>query len=169
MRRCPKRTWLPSSIQCRLGQPAARSSLSAPRATTRSASSGNGRCSAFASSQGARIQTSRSSSVVRITGMALGCIGSTIAFGEIVRNPYDVVGPGISLDLVPRSPLNSVQIPAKANNGRLSFKANQTTSFFLAQGLAPAHIPRSCSPAPDSDFPASANRANGGTTCCECW
>jgi hypothetical protein len=34
--------------------------------------SANGRCSAFASSHGARIQTSRSSSVVRITGMALG-------------------------------------------------------------------------------------------------
>jgi len=33
-------------------------------------SSTNGRCNAFASSHGARIQTSRSSSVVRITGMA---------------------------------------------------------------------------------------------------
>src|SRR6478736_898699 len=40
--------------------------------TILSASSGNGRCSAFASSHGARIHTSRSSSVVRITGMALG-------------------------------------------------------------------------------------------------
>jgi hypothetical protein len=58
------------------------SSLSAPRATIRKASSGNGRCSAFASSHGARIQTSRSSSVVRITGIALGCIGSTTAFGD---------------------------------------------------------------------------------------
>ena len=36
---------------------AARSSLSAPRATTLSASSGNGRCNALASSHGARIQT----------------------------------------------------------------------------------------------------------------
>jgi hypothetical protein len=34
--------------------------------------SGNDRCSAFASSHGARIHTSYSSSVVRITGMALG-------------------------------------------------------------------------------------------------
>jgi hypothetical protein len=25
--------------------------------------------------------------VVRITGIALGCIGSTIAFGAVVRNP----------------------------------------------------------------------------------
>ena len=42
----------------------------------------------FAPSHGARIQTSRSSSVsVRITGMALGWIGSTTAFGEVVRKP----------------------------------------------------------------------------------
>jgi hypothetical protein len=40
--------------------------------TILSASSGNGRCNAFASSQGVRIQTSRSSSVVKITGMAFG-------------------------------------------------------------------------------------------------
>jgi hypothetical protein len=49
------------------------------RATIFSASSGNGRCNAFASSHGARIQTSRSPSVVRKTGIALGWIGSTIA------------------------------------------------------------------------------------------
>jgi hypothetical protein len=51
---------------------AARSSLSAPRMTILSASSGNGLCSSFASSHGARIQTSRSSSVVKITGIAFG-------------------------------------------------------------------------------------------------
>ena len=47
-----------------------------------SASSGTGRCNALASSHGARIQTSRSSSVVRITGMPFRWIGSTTAFGE---------------------------------------------------------------------------------------
>lgn len=41
-------------------------------------SSGDGRCSAFASSQGARIQTSRFSSVVKITGIALGWIVATM-------------------------------------------------------------------------------------------
>ena len=51
------------------------------------ASSGSGRCNAFASSHGTRIQTSRCSSVVRITGMAFGWIGSTTAFGDVVRNP----------------------------------------------------------------------------------
>jgi hypothetical protein len=49
--------------------------------------SGNGRCSAFASSQGARSQTSRSSSVIKITGIAFGWIGSTMAFSAVVRKP----------------------------------------------------------------------------------
>ena len=66
---------------------AALSSLSGPRITILSASPGNGRCSASSSSQGARIQTSRSSSVVRITGIAFGWIGSTTAFGVVVKNP----------------------------------------------------------------------------------
>jgi|SRR5450631_611300 len=48
---------------------------------------GQGRCNAFDSSQGARIQTSHSSLVVRITGIAFGWIGSTIAFGVVVRKP----------------------------------------------------------------------------------
>jgi hypothetical protein len=60
---------------------AALSSLSTPRATIFNASSGSGRCSAFASSHGARIQTSRSSSVVKITGIAFEWIGSTTVFG----------------------------------------------------------------------------------------
>ena len=34
-----------------------------------------------------------------------------------------------------RSPLNSVQIPPKANSGRSSFSANQTTSFFFVSGF----------------------------------
>ena len=63
------------------------SSLSAPRRTILIASSGNGCCNAFASSHGARIHKSRSSSVVRITGMAFEWIGSTTAFGDVVRNP----------------------------------------------------------------------------------
>src|SRR6202000_3115571 len=66
---------------------AAASSLSAPRATILSALFGSGRCNALASSHGARSQTSRSSSVVRITGIAFGWIGSTTAFGAVVRKP----------------------------------------------------------------------------------
>ena len=64
----------------------ARSSFSEPRITIWSASSGNGRCNALASSHGARIQTSHSSWVVRMTGIALGWIGSTMALGTVVRN-----------------------------------------------------------------------------------
>jgi hypothetical protein len=65
---------------------AALSSLSAPRATIFSASSGKRTLrSGFASSHGARIiQTSRSSSVVKITGTAFG---STTVFGAVVRKP----------------------------------------------------------------------------------
>ena len=48
--------------------------------------------SAFCSSQGARIHMSRSSSVVRINGMALGWIGSTMAFGAVVRSYEPDVG-----------------------------------------------------------------------------
>src|ERR1700748_1915760 len=41
----------------------------------------------------------------------------------------------MGVDFVPRSPLNSVQMPAKQNSGRLSSSANQTTSFFLVSGF----------------------------------
>src|SRR6266436_1235222 len=41
----------------------------------------------------------------------------------------------MGFDLVPRSPLNSVQSPPKANSGRSSFSANQTTSFFFVSGF----------------------------------
>src|SRR6266436_10385402 len=41
----------------------------------------------------------------------------------------------MGFDLVPRSPLNSVQSPPKANSGRSSLSANQTTSFFLVSGF----------------------------------
>src|ERR1700688_2844959 len=41
----------------------------------------------------------------------------------------------IGFDLVPRSPLNSVQMPANAASGRSSLSANQTTSFFLVSGF----------------------------------
>jgi hypothetical protein len=44
-------------------------------------------CNAFASSHGARIEASRSSSVVKITGIALGWIGFTTAFASVVREP----------------------------------------------------------------------------------
>src|SRR5882762_3284340 len=41
----------------------------------------------------------------------------------------------IGFDFVPRSPLNSVQMPAKAVSGLSSFSANHTTSFFLVSGF----------------------------------
>jgi hypothetical protein len=74
--------WIAERVRLDELHAAARSSLSAPRITILSASSSNGRCNAFASSQGARIQTSRSSPGVRITGIAFAWIGATTAFGE---------------------------------------------------------------------------------------
>src|ERR1700721_1508944 len=41
----------------------------------------------------------------------------------------------MGFDLVPRSPLNSVQMPANAVSARSSLSANQTTSFFLVSGF----------------------------------
>ena len=66
------------------GDPAASSFT--PRATIRSVPSGSGRCSFRASSGGAFIQVSTSFGVVRITGIALGWMAPTSAFGSVVRN-----------------------------------------------------------------------------------
>src|SRR6266513_4825775 len=61
--------------------------------------------------------------------------GTTTEVGGVVKKPYTRCGPGIGFDLVPRSPLNSVQIPANANSGRSSSRANHTTSFFFVFGF----------------------------------
>jgi hypothetical protein len=63
-------------------------------------------------------------------------MGSTMAFGDVVKKPKTLCGPGTGFDLVPRSPRYSVQIPAKANGGRSSLSANHTTSFLPVSGLA---------------------------------
>jgi hypothetical protein len=82
-----------------------RRALSAPRATIFNVSSGNGRCSAFASSRGARIQTLRSSSVVRITGIAFGWMGSTIALDDAVKKHRRDAVRHQGFDFVPRGHL----------------------------------------------------------------
>ena len=74
-------------LESSIGQAAARSSLSSPRITILSASSGSVRCSPFASSHGARIQRSRSSSEVRITGIAFGRFGANNALTAVVKKP----------------------------------------------------------------------------------
>jgi hypothetical protein len=43
---------------------------------------------------------------------------TTTAFGAVVRKAWVRCGPRIGLDLVPPSPLYSVQMPAKAKSGR---------------------------------------------------
>jgi hypothetical protein len=41
----------------------------------------------------------------------------------------------IGFDLVPRSPLNSAQMPANKHSGRSSLSANLATSFFFVSGF----------------------------------
>jgi hypothetical protein len=52
--------------------------------------------------------------------------------GAVVRKPYTRCGPGTGFDFVPRSPLYSVQIPAKAHSGRSSFSANHEAALIQA-------------------------------------
>jgi hypothetical protein len=59
-----------------------------PRITILSASSDNGRCNSFASSHGARFQTSRSSSVVGITGRLSGRDGQSVCANFIVETGH---------------------------------------------------------------------------------
>jgi hypothetical protein len=61
--------------------------------------------------------------------------GGDDAIGRGRQKVIDAMRPGTGLNFGPQSPKNVVQMPAKANNGRPSFSANQTTSFFLVAGL----------------------------------
>jgi hypothetical protein len=78
-------------------------------------------------------------------------------------------GPRIGLDFVPRSPLNVVQIPANANGGRSSLKANQTTSFFLVTGFVSGAYSANYSLAQGSGCLASTTCASVAMKCCGCW
>ena len=69
-----------------------RSALS-PLATIRSASSDKGRCSASASGVSPESHRSPSAGDVRMTGMAFGWIGATIALASVVRKPKSSYSP----------------------------------------------------------------------------
>lgn len=92
-------------------------------------------------------------------GLGMDRLGDGVRRGG--KKPLNQMRSGIGFDLVPRAPLNSVQIPAKANRGQSSFNANRTTSHASCRspGSAPARIRRSCSPEQGSGFLASASRA----------
>ena len=78
-------------------------------------------------------------------------------------------GPGTGFDLVPRSPSKSVQIPSKANSGRLSSSANHTTSFFFVSRFGSGAYLRSYWPAPGIGLQASTSPANAAKMYCEYW
>ena len=68
-------------------------------------------------------QTSRSSSVVRIAGIACGCTVATPAFGSVVRkrNRSAVTSPSLTF----RTDVQRVQTPVKKASGQSSSSANQ--------------------------------------------
>lgn len=112
----------------------------APRITIFSASSGNGCCRAFASSHGARIHTSHSSSVVRITGMALGWIRLDDGIRRSRQETVDKANSGRSSSsanqMIPRGDLRKC--------GRLTLPACQmifdVTGDILADGSQLKHL-----------------------------
>lgn len=77
------------------------------------------------------------------------------------RKPQTLSGPGIGFDFAPRSPLNSVQMPAKQVSGRSSLIANQTTSFFLVSGFGSGAYGGYGGPAQPS--PTIGQRLNGSS------
>jgi hypothetical protein len=81
----------------------------------------------------------------------------------------DVVRPGTGLDFVPRSPLNSVQMPAKQVSApEPNPETKKKDVVWFAINADRPHIRRNCRMAPDNGFPASANRASAAMTCCGC-
>src|SRR5271166_844817 len=60
-----------------------------------------------------------------MTGMALGWIGATIAFGSVVRKPNSSCSPSTGALFGPLTPRQGVHRPAKAKSGLSSARANQ--------------------------------------------
>lgn len=89
-----------------------------------------GRCSDFASSQGARSQTSYSSAVIRITGMAWGWTRLTSAFGSQVRKAKTsvVISPSFAFRTLVQfvhSPANAIRGRARAERTRLALSCHR--------------------------------------------
>lgn len=93
----------------------------------------SGRCRLSASGTDAVIQMLHLSDVVRLTSMAFGWTGLTIAFGSHVRNENKSCSPSAATGFLPRTPVHGLHNPANANKGRSSPSANQCgTAGFLA-------------------------------------
>jgi hypothetical protein len=79
---------------------------------------------------------SHCSAVRKITGIALLCTGPTTEFGAVVRKPYSRCLPSSGAFRVPRVPVQSHQMPAKANSGRSPVIANHVQTFLPVTGSA---------------------------------
>jgi hypothetical protein len=118
--------------------------ISTPRATIFSASSDNDRCSALASSHGARSQRSYSSGVVRIAGIALSWIGSTIDSAPWSENRRpDGVLRSASTWCRDRREIPSRCRQRRTADGRYAARTTRRLSF-SSRGLAPARIRQNC-------------------------
>jgi len=83
----------------------------------------HGRCSVSASTVSPSSQRSNSSIVVRITGIALGWTGATMALASVVKNPNSSCSTSTGALFGPRTPRQRVHNPANANSGRSSLSA----------------------------------------------
>jgi hypothetical protein len=79
---------------------------------------------------------STSAGVVKMTGIALGWIGATIAFASVVRKPNKSCVPSTGALFGPLTPRQGVHRPANANKGRSSLSANH---FGVLRGLVSAY------------------------------
>src|SRR5229473_2985410 len=118
-----------------LYQAAALSSLSAPRATILRPSSSNGRCSAFASSHGARIQTSYSSAVVADNKT----INSTPTYSDLSLI-IPLPSPAAEKRDIPKSPPTAIIIPSTCSRRspkcRVWFVPNRAPDIEMAKKRA---------------------------------
>jgi hypothetical protein len=89
--------------------------------------------------------------------------------GRRREEAIDQMGPGIGFDFVPRSPLNSVHMPAKTKSGRFSLSANQTDIFLAALRIPVWRKFREAirwNQEPSSGSPASTTLASEVRLCC---
>jgi hypothetical protein len=131
--------------------------------------SANGRCSALASSHGARIQTSRSSSVVKDHRHSLGVdrLDQRVRRGR--QEPVDEVRAGDWLRLGPTVAAEFGPDTGKSKQRPVIVEREPDKSFFLVSGFGTGAYSEKLLPAPGIGSPASANPASAATTCCGCW
>jgi hypothetical protein len=127
---------------------------------------GQGSLQPFASSEGARGQTSRSSSVVRMTGIALGWMARRRrsrekAIDQMRSGDRLGLGAAVALELGPEA--------RECRERAIVMSANQATSFFFLISGFGAGASAKLLNGTRHGSRAQAIRANAATKCCECF